>query len=343
MTAAVDPRIIGTGYAVPSGIRSNDDPIFDWLKANDPHYSQYFDGYRHRRYLTPPETVTDLMMTAAQNALNQAGLDASQIDLLIGDASVSDYLMPNAISGLHHRLGLAPRVLPLALTSGFSQFNVAMMMADALIRAGRATYVLIVLGDNWTQFVDYHTGQSYSAGDGAAACVVGPARSRADWAYLDSRTIADTSYYGTMFMAPDPAPNHGAPTIEFGLPTFHITDAGLQGFRAFGEQTSGDAALDLLNAHPEIKRDANGQWTDICLITHQASQVLSDNWKKQINPGNVVQTIEKYANMVHCSVPLNLAYATLHPTECSFTQNYLLTLSLGPDMHANATLFRRNF
>ena len=343
MTTPVDPRIIGTGFAVPPSIRTNDDPLFDWLKANDPHYNQYFNGYRDRRYLTRSETVTDLMRMAAETAIQQAKLDISQIDLVIGDASISEYLTPNAVSGLHHLLGLDARVLPVALTSGFSQFNVAMMMADALIRAGRATNVLIALGDNWTQFVDYHTSQSYSAGDGAAAVVVGPSKSTADWSYLDSRTLADTCYYGSMYMAADPVLNPGAPPFEFGLPTFHITQKGLKGFVDFAMNRSCTAALDLLNAHPEIKRDANGQWTDVCLITHQASQVLSDNWKKQINPGNVVQTLEKYANMVQCSVPLNLAYATLNPKECSFTQNYLLTLSLGPDMHANATLFRRNF
>ncbi|MEY3308244.1 MAG: hypothetical protein RLZZ413_2282 [Pseudomonadota bacterium] len=340
MTAAVDPRIIGTGYAVPPGIRTNDDPIFDWLKANDPNYGKYFNGYRDRHYLTPPDTVTDLMMAAAQRALRQAGLDASRIDLLIGDASVSEYLLPNAISGLHHRLGLAPHVLPVALTSGFSQFNVAMMMADALIRAGRATYVLIALGDNWTQFVDYHTPQSTSAGDGAAACVIGPARSSSDWSFVDSRTIADTSYYGSMYMAPDPV---SPGSSDYGRPVFQITDKGAQGFLDFGYNTAWTAATDLLLAHPEISRNAQGQWTDVCLITHQASAVLVDHWQKMINPGTIVQTIEKFANMVQCSVPLNLAYATENPQPCKFTQNYLLTLSLGPDMHANATLFRRNF
>jgi hypothetical protein len=105
----------------------------------------------------------------------------------------------------------------------------------------------------------------------------------------------------------------------------------------------GGEVVGLLLAHPEISRNSQGQWTDVCLITHQASAVLVDHWQKMINPGNMVQTIEKYANMVQCSVPLNLAYATLNPAECNFTQTYLLTLSLGPDMHANAALFRRNF
>lgn len=343
MTAAIDPRIIGTGYAVPSAIRENDDPIFDWLKTNDPNYGKYFDGYEYRHYLSRSETVTDLMTTAAQNAMAQAGIKAVDIDLVIGDASVGEFLMPNAISAVHNRLGLDARALPVALTSGFSQFNVAMLMADSLIRAGRATYVLIALGDNWTQFVDYHTSQAYSAGDGAAAVVVGPARSPSDWSYVDSRTVADTCYFGSMYMAPDPVSGPGAPPFAFGLPTFHITDKGLKGFVDFGMKKSGEAALDLLNAHPEIQRGTNGQWTDVCLITHQASQVLNTNWKTVINPGNYVQTIKRFANMVHCSVPLNLAYATQNPKECNFTQDYLLTLSLGPDMHANATLFRRNF
>ena len=66
-------------------------------------------------------------------------------------------------------------------------------MSDALIRAGRATYVLIALGDNWTRYVSYHTPQSVSAADGAAALVMG--FGLALWAYgreREARTVSET-------------------------------------------------------------------------------------------------------------------------------------------------------
>ena len=50
------PRIVGTGYAVPSKIRTNDDPIFQWLKNNPPRQSP-FKGYVERRVLKRGEDL----------------------------------------------------------------------------------------------------------------------------------------------------------------------------------------------------------------------------------------------------------------------------------------------
>ena len=129
------PRILGTGHSVPGKVRLNDDKIFDWLRAHPVEGKDLFAGYDKRHVLSDGETMMDIMHPAAQLALDAAGLRPEQIDLLLGDASVSEYRTPNAISQLHHRLGLPSRALPLPLCNTFSQFNAAVMVADALIRA----------------------------------------------------------------------------------------------------------------------------------------------------------------------------------------------------------------
>ncbi len=339
--AAIDPRIIGTGYAVPPGIRGNDDPIFDWLNANNPDRDKLFSGYNTRHVLLTDQSVTDIMKPACEMAMAAAGVEAAEIDLLIGDASLGEFVIPNAISELHCALGLSANVWPLSLTNAFSQFNAAVLLADALIRAGRARTILIAMGDNWTRYVDYHSPQAASAADGAAACVMGQRRGSGDWAFVDSRTIADTSFYGTMFMAADPKNTVGRPPQDFSHPYFHISPKGVQGFTDFGLKTAGKAVSELLSTHPEITQGADGTWQNLCLITHQASAKLIDYWVSQIKPEKNIQTIAQFANMVHSSIPFNLAYAMHNMPD--FTQDYLVALCLGPDMHANATLLRRNF
>ena len=80
---AVTPRILGTGYSVPSTIRTNDDPIFDWLKKNNPAGTKLFTGYDKRHILAKDQTLIDIIKPAALFAMDQAGVTADQIDLLL--------------------------------------------------------------------------------------------------------------------------------------------------------------------------------------------------------------------------------------------------------------------
>ncbi|MEJ6402921.1 hypothetical protein [Yoonia sp. 2307UL14-13] len=333
------PRILGTGHTVPGKVRYNDDPVFDYLRKHPPPGSDLFAGYDKRHVLSNGETMIDIMLPAAKLALADAGITADQVDLLIGDGSVGKYRTPNTISELHHRLGLPARAWPLPLQNSFSQFNAALMYADALIRAERAEHILIALGDNWTRYVSYETPQAISAADGAAACVIGPTNNTSKWEFVDQITIADTSYYGSMYMASDLIHDgeEAAPSLtetgDYSHAYFHITDKGIKGFTEFGVRKSPDAVAALLKRH---RLDAS----DVCLLTHQASTKLMEHWKEVINPGYYIQTIAQYANIVQCSVLFNLSWGMQNVPE--FTQDWVVVLCLGPDMHANAMLLRRN-
>jgi 3-oxoacyl-[acyl-carrier-protein] synthase-3 len=158
-------------------------------------------------------------------------------------------------------------------------------------------------------------------------------RSANDWEYVDSLTIADTSYYGSMFMQGKPVPEVADAAKEYFHPYFWITEKGAEGFKKFGVELAPQAVTALLEKHGVAP-------SDVCLISHQASAVLMDHWAKVIAPGFYVNTLARYANLVEASVPFNLAWATRNET--AFTQGWLVTLCLGPDMHANATLLRRN-
>ena len=337
--SAVTPRILGTGYASPSTIRTNDDPIFDWLKKNNPAGMDLFSGYDKRHILAPDQTLIDIMKPAAELALKDAEVTVGQIDLALGEGSMGEYLTPNTLSELHHALGIREHAWPIPLANTYSQFNAAVMLADALIRAGRASYVLIAVGDNWSRYVSYFTPQSISAADGAAAVVMGPEKTASDWEYVDQLTVTDTSYYGSMFMAGKSMPvalsgDPAVPTVS-SHPYFQITEKGLEGFKEFGLKTAPRAVTDLLKRHPEIDS------ADVCLITHQASSKLMDSWERTICPGYYVNTIDKFANMVLANVPFNLAWG-MQNAKVDFVQDWLVTLCLGPDMHANAMLMRRN-
>src|SRR5215831_11486892 len=117
MSATV-PRITGTGYAVPSKIRTNDDPIFQSLKY-DPAQNP-FQGYVNRPVLSDDEDLMTIMVPAAEQALTAAGLRPSQVDMLLGVGSISMYWNPNELCRLHHRVGLPRRAWTVPLNNEFS-------------------------------------------------------------------------------------------------------------------------------------------------------------------------------------------------------------------------------
>ena len=328
------PRIIGLGYSVPPNLRSNDDPIFDWLKAHIPAGSNPFQGYVTRVVLGPGEDLMTIMLPAAVNALQDAGLRPSDVDMLIGYASVSPYANPNELSHLHQLLGLPQRTYVVPLNNEFSNFNAGLLMADALIRAGRARNILVVVGGNWTRHVNYHTVQSVSAADGAGAAVVGLSVDPTRWEVVDQNTVTMTSYFGSMFMqgqAYEQTPPVDGHERLWSDSFFQITAAGMQGFGEFGGTIAPTAVTQLLERHGIPS-------SSVTLIAHQASSVLFEMWQSQLQPAQMIETISNFANMTVANIPVNLAWSVANNP---ITQNHLVLFALAPDMHANALLLQR--
>jgi 3-oxoacyl-[acyl-carrier-protein] synthase III len=328
------PRILGLGYSVPPNLRTNDDPIFDWLKSHVPQGSNPFQGYVTRVVLGPGEDLMTMMVPAALNALADARLEPSDIDMLLGYASVSPYGCPNELSHLHQMLGLPRSCYVVPLNCEFSNFNAGLLFADAMIRAGRAKNVLIVVGGNWTHHVDYHTVQSISAADGAGAAVVGLSPDATQWQVAGQNAVTDTSYFGSMFLRGqgyEQVPPVGGHETLWSDPFFQITAAGMKGFGAFGGQLATAAVTELLERH----NLGPGTWS---LVAHQASSVLFQMWESVLKPAQLISTIENFANMTVANIPVNLAWATANQP---ITQNSLVLFALGPDMHAHALLLQR--
>jgi 3-oxoacyl-[acyl-carrier-protein] synthase-3 len=311
---AVTPALIGTGFAVPAQVRLNTDPILAKLYKEDP---KLFTGYKERRVLGPGETLTSLMVEAASNALAAARLAPADVDLLLGYGSVAQYITPNNLAQVHLELGLRRDIQVLPLADDFTNFNSAFVLADALIRAGTVRNALIVVGDNWTQYVSYDTQQAISAGDAAGAAVVAPATDGAQWTLADQVYLTESDDYGDMYMASDgPGSN----------PYFHITDEGLKDFVTFGMHQA-PALFDTLIARHGI--------TAATMICHQASQTLLDAWQRpQLT---ILTTMAEYGNIVLAAVPVTLA-----ALGDKITTDQLILFCLGAQLQASALLLVRN-
>ena len=326
--------ITGTGFCVPPTVRTNDDPIFEWLKQNDPAGMNLFTGYKERRVLSGPggasylpTKLVDLMVPAARQAVDGAGITIEEIDVILGDGSVGDYIAPAVLAEVHHELGLNESTW-LAPVNSMAVFNIALVLAHDLVDSGRARNALIVCGCNWTQHVSYRTPQSVSAADGAGAAVVGRTTDPGRFAVAGVQTICRTASYGAMYMAGDPI-CAGEASIGQTNATFHINPEGFELFKEFGMEAPPKAVAKLL--------DGAGLGADeVSLISHQASAVLMEQWKKSIRPRAYLETLETFANMVAATIPVNLAF--FHDR---VETNALVLLAMGTEFLTSAVLLRR--
>ena len=332
------PRITGLGYFVPPNLRYNNDPIFDWIHEyleKNPGVSNPFQGYNTRVVLGPGEDLMTMMVPAAMNALQAANLQPSDIDMLLGYASVSPWANPNELSHLHKELGMPASTYVVPLNNEFSNFNAGLLFADALIKTGRAKNILVVVGGDWTRHVSYQTMQSVSAADGAGAAVVSLSSDPTQWQVVDQNTVTDTAFFGSMFMQGqryEQVPPKDGYQALWSKPFFQITADGMKGFGQFGGQLAPTAVTALLKRYSIAPQT----WT---LIAHQASSVLFRMWQTQLQPAQMIQTIATFANMTVANIPVNFAWSVANQP---ITQNNLVLFALSPDMHANALLWRRS-
>ena len=327
--------ITGAGWCLAANVRGNEDPIFTWLYEHGyPPNHGMFVGFKERRVLPepsslrePPVNVADLMIAAARQALEQAQTPPDHVDVLVGWASISEFLTPNLLVVVHRELRLRPDAWLLPI-EGLENFSTSLWTADALIKSGRAGTALIVSGCNWSRFVDYHTPASFTVGDGAGAMVLSRAGKPGLFSVLDGGTLVMDSGYGAMYMQGDEVP--GSQGKAWGPPYFHITSRGVDAFNDFGRRGPADLGKHLLQRH-------NISGANVTLISHQASRVLMDFWKQEINPGQYIDTLAEYGNMIAATVPINFA---MHQDKIA--KDYVLFLNPSAELKAVAVLLKRN-
>jgi 3-oxoacyl-[acyl-carrier-protein] synthase-3 len=323
--------ILGTGYSVPDHIRGNDDPIFDWIKANRPDESGLFGGLHQRRVLAHGGDLVRIMCESAQAALEQAGLAAADVGMLLGSASVSQYYSPNDLALVHRDLGLSSRCRVMPVNTEYTNFLDGMKLADDLVRCGTIENALVVCGNNWTHHMDYREPVGHLASDGAGAAVVGWSSEPQDFHLIDWDNETRTDYFGVLRMAPRRSDVMG----PLGEPLFtqqlmKVDDeSGTNAIRAFGMQQPPIVIERLLSKH-----GLTG--ADVTLISHQSSGRVFDHWRDAIRPAHYVNTILEFGDMVSSSVPVTLA-------RCfdQINTDKLVLMGIGQEMRVTVLLYGR--
>jgi 3-oxoacyl-[acyl-carrier-protein] synthase-3 len=130
-------------------------------------------GIRERRIAAQAETTSDMGLRAAERALENAGLGAAEIDLVIVATITPDTPMPATACLIQHKLGVPGSAACFDLNAACSGFLYALDTASAMIASGRYRHALVIGVEKLSQVVDWKDRTTCVLfGDGAGAAVV---------------------------------------------------------------------------------------------------------------------------------------------------------------------------
>ena len=161
-------RIIGTGSALPKLVIKNDE-LAEFLDTSD-EWIRTRTGIEERRLLSD-ETLEELAVQAAKNALQDAGIEASDLDFILCSNVMGSYITPALSCILQGEIKADCPCLD--INGACAGFIYALDMAHAYLKSGKAKTILIVCAEAVSHMVDWADRSTCVLfGDGAGAVVV---------------------------------------------------------------------------------------------------------------------------------------------------------------------------
>jgi 3-oxoacyl-[acyl-carrier-protein] synthase-3 len=257
-------------------------------------------GIRERRVARPDEALSDLALPAAKDALAQADVEPSEVDLLVVATVTPDMLFPSTGAILADQLG-ARDAAAYDLSAGCTGFVYAIAQAHGMVSAGLAEHALVVGGDVLSKIVDWQDRSTCVLfGDGAGAVVIERAPAGG---FLGFELGADGSGGLQLYM---PAGGSRAPASA-------ETVAGRQHFAKMnGREVFKFATRVLVDSAAKVLEQAGVPVGEVDLyVPHQANVRIIDHARKKLGipAERTVVNVDRYGNTSSGSIPLALGEA----------------------------------
>ncbi len=329
MTAS---RIAGMGHYVPERVVTNDE-LSQRMETTD-EWIQQRTGIRERRWVDGDVGASELAEHAARGALAEAGVAASDLDLVLFATLSPDVNFPGSSCFLQARLGI-PGTACMDIRNQCTGFLYGLATADAFVRAGMAKRVLVVGAEVHSSGLDVTTrGRDVAVlfGDGAGAAVVVPAEGASR--VIDSELHSD-GRYAEILMLEAPA-SRNQPRL-----TAQMMEEGRHYPRMDGRSVFKHAVERL----PEVARSIlakNGLSLDDVdvFVPHQANLRINEMVARQLGvpSSRFVNNIQVYGNTTAASIPIALHEAVLDGRVQP--GNLVMLLGFGAGLTWGATLVR---
>lgn len=165
-------RIYGVGAYRPERVITNEE-VCTWIESSD-EWIRERSGISTRRWASVSESVVDMSVLAAENAIEKSGIDRSQITGIITATVTYMSQTPSAATEIAARLG-TPKAASFDISAACAGFCYGVGMANDMIKAGSHEYVLVIGVEKLSDFVDKtDRSTAFLFGDGAGAVLIGP-------------------------------------------------------------------------------------------------------------------------------------------------------------------------
>ncbi|MEL3892331.1 beta-ketoacyl-ACP synthase III [Ferrovibrio sp. MS7] len=288
--------VIGCGSYLPERILTNAelatmvDTSDEWIVERS--------GIRQRHIAAEGEKTSDLAIKAAERAIQHAGIQASEIDLIVLATATPDETFPATACRVQHALGLTHGAAfdVQAVCSGFIY---AMATADNFLKAGQFKTALVIGAETFSRIIDWTDRTTCVLfADGAGALVLRAeegAGDTMDRGVLTTHLHSDGRYHDMLYVDGGPSSTQT---------TGHLKMLGKEVFR--------HAVVNLSDVVKETLAAVNMTADQIdWLVPHQANKRIIDGTAKKLGmtTEKVVLTVDHHGNTSAASVPLALCEA----------------------------------
>lgn len=285
-------RIAGTGRYLPEKVLTN----FDLEKIVDTtdEWIRTRTGVERRHHVADDETTSDMCVEAARVAIDDAGIDVSDIDFILVGTTSPDLIFPNVATMVQHRLGIPP-CPAFSLEAACTGFIYALTTADKFIKAGEATCVLVIGAECVSKLINWADRNTCVLfGDGAGAVIVKPSD---EPGIIGTHLGADGQYKDLLYYPAGASKN---------LAIAGTDDASIimQGNEVFKV-----AVKTLANVATQALESAGIGLSELdWLIPHQANIRIIQATAKRLglSMDKIVLTIQDHGNTSAASVPMAL-------------------------------------
>ena len=278
--------ITGSGSALPKRCVTNAelaervDTSDDWIVERT--------GIRQRYLADDTETTSSLATDAARKAIEMAGLEPSDIDLIVLATCTPDQTFPATATMVQANLGIED-CIAFDVAAVCTGFLYAMSVADAMLRGGNAKRALVIGAETMSRILDWDDRTTCVLfGDGAGALVLETREGESG--LLTTRLHAQGQHHDLLYVDGGPSTTQTVGTIKM---------RGREVFR--------HAVANLASVLTETLEAAGiGSDSVDWVVPHQANQRILDATAKKLGlaPEKVVITVDQHANTSAASVPL---------------------------------------
>ncbi len=292
MIAACSQRValIGIGSHVPERVMSNDE-IATMVETSDEWIAQR-TGIRERRIAAASDSSATLGAEAARRALESAGIDAGELDLIVTATASPDYYFPATASLIGERIG-AREVAGYDLSAACTGFIYALAQAYSQIAAGLAETVLVVGTEVFSRLLDWSDRSTCILfGDGAGAVVLRRDEDRHGLRGFELGADGSGALLLSVAAAGHAADHDEGPFVRMNGPEVYkfatrvVVDSSLRSLEAAG---LGVEDVDVFVPHQANRR----------IIDHAARRLGLDDAK-------VFSNVDRYGNTSAGSIPICL-------------------------------------